>query len=176
MTITTALSPARSHAFHTTVAAQHQRGGQVQFSLPPVQDATASAGSSTPAAVRAPAASGAGALSRNTLPIAVPVGTIAGLTASVPAAAPTPTPPAHRPVGKPGVTLPIAVPIAGGGSGGLGTVTPLQPVSAAPPPTNRPGNPIVTLPIAPVSGIGTLSNQGNFLSAQLITRLYQRGG
>ena len=175
MTITTALSPARSHAFHTTVAAQQKRGGQVQFSLPPVQDATASVGGSTPAAVRVPAASGAGALSRNTLPIAVPVGTIAGLTASVPAATAIPTP-AHQPVGKPGVTLPIAVPIAGGGSGGLGTVTPLQPVRAAPPPTNGPGNPIVTLPIAPVSGIGTLSSQGNFLSAQLITRLYQRGG
>jgi hypothetical protein len=174
MTITTALSPARSHAFHTTLAAQQKRGGAVQFSLPPIQDASAPAGSSTPA-VGAPAASGAGALSRNTLPIAVPVGAIAGLTPSVPATAAPPAPPVQQPFGKVGVTLPIAVPIAGGG-GSLGTVTPLPPASVTPPPANEPGNPIVSLPIAPVSGIGTLSSQGNFLSAQLITRLYQRGG
>jgi hypothetical protein len=167
MTITTALSPARDHAFHTNLAAQQKRGGQVQFSLPPVHDVTAPAGSSTPAA-------GAAALSRNTLPIAIPVQSIAGLTPSFPAVAATP-PAAPAPAfGKPGVTLPIAVPAAA--VGGLGTATPLQPASAAPPTPAGTGNPGVTLPIAPVSGFGTLSSQGNFVSAQLISRLYQRAG
>ncbi|MGB8840845.1 MAG: hypothetical protein WCC64_07215, partial [Aliidongia sp.] len=76
--------------------------------------------------------------------------------------------------GKPGVTLPIAVPVAA--VGGLGTATPLQPAGAAPPTPVGSGNPGVTLPIAPVSGFGTLSSQGNFVSAQLISRLYQRAG
>ncbi|MEI9982787.1 MAG: hypothetical protein WDN69_05995 [Aliidongia sp.] len=49
MTITTNLSAARTQALHTTQSAQQKRNGHVQFSLPPVSDPTAPAGSSTPA-------------------------------------------------------------------------------------------------------------------------------
>ena len=51
MTITNSLSPARAQAFHSTMTAQHKTAGRVQFSLPPVADKTAPAGSSTPAPI-----------------------------------------------------------------------------------------------------------------------------
>jgi hypothetical protein len=101
MTISTALSPAREQAFQSTLNTQQKRGGHVQFSLPPVNDVTAPKGSSTQAA------SGAAALSRNLLPIAVP---IAALNDSAPATPVQPggTTPVTTGTGGPGVTLPIA--------------------------------------------------------------------
>jgi hypothetical protein len=65
MTITNSLSPARTQAFHSTMAAQHKTAGRVQFSLPPVADKTAPTGSSTPAPV-----TGSGGVTQ--LPIATP--------------------------------------------------------------------------------------------------------
>jgi hypothetical protein len=157
MTISTPLSPARSHSFQSTMAAQHKRSGQVQFSLPPVKDPTGPAGSSTPAAgsISQLAASGAAALSLITLPIATPVGAAGGLGAA------TPQPPAGATAVLParpgtGVTLPIATPVEA--PGGLGTTTPA--IASASPPT----------------AAGTALNRGNVLSAPLITRLYQRQG
>ena len=107
MTITTALSPAREQAFQSTLTAQQKRSGHVQFSLPPVSDPTAPAGSS------APSASGAAALSRNLLPIAVP---IAALNDSI-----TTT------------TQPPAGPTSSGsGPGHIGVTLPIEPVGTTP--------------------------------------------
>jgi hypothetical protein len=184
MTISTPLSSARSHSFQSTMAAQHKRSGQVQFSLPPVKDSTGPAGSSTPAAgsISQLAASGAAALSLINLPIATPIAAAGGLALAAlqpPAGAATVTP--ARP--GPGVTLPIATPV--GALGGLGTTTTPPPAGSTTVTPARPGLG-VTLPIAtPVGALGGLGtataagtalNHGNVLSAPLITRLYQRQG
>jgi hypothetical protein len=146
MTISTPLSPARTHAFQSTLSAQHKRSGQVQFSLPPVKDPTAPSGSSTPASGSIPqlAASGAAALSLITLPIARPVGGFGGVgtTATPPPAGATTVTPPPRPGG---ISLPIAL-------------------------TSPPSG------LAATAAAGTAPSQGNILSAPLITRLYQQQG
>lgn len=73
MTITTALSPARDHAFHATEAAQQKRGGHVQFSLPPADNGAA-----------APGGPSAAPPIRTQLPIAVPVAGENGLGITTP--------------------------------------------------------------------------------------------
>ena len=74
MTITTALSPARAQAFHTTQSVQSRpQGDRVKFSLPPINDPTAGGGSSAPA-------SGVG----NILPIAVPVAALSDIAIATP--------------------------------------------------------------------------------------------
>jgi hypothetical protein len=137
MTITTALSPAREQAFHSTLASQQKRNGHVQFSLPPVSDPTAPSGSS------ASGASGAAALSRNLLPIAVP---IAALNDSITA-----------------TTQPPAAPTSSGsGPGHIGVTLPIAPVGTVPATTLG------------ATAAGTVRNQGNLVSARLISRLYQQ--
>jgi hypothetical protein len=119
MTSTTALSPARDQAFQSTLTAQQKRSGHVQFSLPPVSDPTAPAGSSTPGA------GGAAALSRNLLPIAVPIAALNGSVTATPQQPAAPTSSGPGPVHI-GVTLPIApvgaAPAADTGASAAGTV------------------------------------------------------
>jgi hypothetical protein len=73
MTVTTALSPARDHAFHATEAAQQKRGGHVQFSLPPVDNGGAAPGGTNTAPPI-----------RTQLPIAIPVAGGTGLGTATP--------------------------------------------------------------------------------------------
>jgi hypothetical protein len=70
----------------------------------------------------------------------------------------TAAPPAN--FGNPGIALPIATPVLG--VSGLTLAASAQPAGAASPVAG--------------SGIGTVSNHGNLVSAQLISRLYQRHG
>ena len=74
MTITTALSPAREQAFHSTQSAQSRRDGdKVKFSLPPVNDPSAQGGSDRPV-------SGLGSF----LPIAVPIAAMNDIATATP--------------------------------------------------------------------------------------------
>jgi|GEM_PF-4814592 hypothetical protein len=179
MTIATPLSPAREHAFQSTLATQHKRGGLAQFSLPPVSDPTAPAGTSTPALGAMPTPS---ALSTNTLPIAVPITAFDNGGHATPLQPIRATPPTSG-FGSPGMSLPIAAPSRA--QGGLGVATPLLPTDTTPPATG-PGSPGVTLPIAPVApvpgsgasviGAVVAPNRGNLVTAGLVSRLYQRHG